>query len=231
MSKSERLFTLLQILRGHKYPLKGAVLADKLDISLRTLYRDIESLRAQGANIDGEAGIGYLLRNEFELSKLMPSEAEIEAIVLGMRWVKRYADSELSHVAQNGLSKISALLPTNLSQQLENSALFIAVSNNPEPELDQVFIKLRHAIRQQLKVKLTYRNQQQEISQRVVYPFAIGFFEQAQLVAAWCELRQEFRHFRPDRIVDIELLDEHYQPDRTLLLQRWQKRDGDCTHR
>ncbi|MGV6987820.1 helix-turn-helix transcriptional regulator [Testudinibacter sp. P80/BLE/0925] len=231
MSKSERLFTLLQILRGHKYPLTGAVLAEKLNISLRTLYRDIDSLRAQGADIEGEAGIGYLLRKEFELSKLMLTESEIEALVLGMRWVHRSADSELSQAAKNGLSKISALLPPHLSQQLENNALFIAVSNNPPPFLDDVFIKLRHAIQRQLKVKLTYRNEKQKYSQRIIYPFAIGFFEQAQLVAAWCELRQEFRHFRPDRIIAIELCDEHYQPDRTLLLQRWQKRDGDCTHR
>lgn len=231
MSKSERLFSLLQILRGHKYPLRGAVLAEKLNVSLRTLYRDIESLRAQGANIEGEAGLGYLLRTEFELSKLMLSESEIEALVLGMRWVKQFTDSELSQAAQHSLSKISALLPDKLAQQLENSPLFIAVSQNPPPFLDDVFIKLRHAIRQQLKVKITYRNKQQQCSQRIIYPFAIGFFEQAQLVAAWCELRQEFRHFRPDRIEQIELCDERYQPDRTLLLQRWQKREGDCTHR
>ncbi|TNH03820.1 YafY family transcriptional regulator [Testudinibacter sp. TR-2022] len=229
MSKSERLFTLLQILLGHKYPLQGTLLAQRLNISLRTLYRDIDSLRAQGANIEGEAGIGYLLRKEFELSKLMLTESEIEALVLGMRWVKRYADSELSQAAENGLSKISALLPPHLSQQLQNSALFIANSNNPATFLDGVFIKLRHAIQQQLKVKLTYRDEKQQSSQRIIYPFAIGFFEQAQLVAAWCELRQAFRHFRPDRILAIELSDQHYQPDRTLLLQRWQKTLGDCT--
>ncbi|MGR3806655.1 helix-turn-helix transcriptional regulator [Pasteurella testudinis] len=231
MSKSERLYTLLQILRGHQYPLKGNVLASRLNISLRTLYRDIDSLRAQGANIEGEAGIGYVLRQHFELSKLMLSQSEIEALVLGMRWVHRSADSELSQAAQNGLSKISALLPLHLSQQLENSALFIAVSNNPTPFLDDVFIKLRHAIQRQLKVKLTYRNEKQKYSQRIIYPFAIGFFEQAQLIAAWCELRQAFRHFRPDRIIAIELSDERYQPERTLLLQRWQKTLGDCTRR
>ncbi|WP_052122404.1 helix-turn-helix transcriptional regulator [Chelonobacter oris] len=108
-------------------------------------------------------------------------------------------------------------IPDNLSQQLESSALFIDAGSNPPPFLDDVFIKLRHALRQQLKVKLTYRNQQQQCSQRIIYPFAIGFFEQTQLAAAWCELRQTFRYFRPDQIIAIELCDEHYQPDRTLL--------------
>jgi predicted DNA-binding transcriptional regulator YafY len=125
MSRAQRLLDLIQLLRGYRRPVSGAVLAEALGISLRTLYRDIETLNAQGAHIDGEPGVGYILRPGFMLPPLMFSEEEIEAIVLGSRWVADRTDAALSGAARSALAKISAVLPPDLKDGLDTSALLI----------------------------------------------------------------------------------------------------------
>src|SRR5881396_422406 len=125
MSRAQRLLDLIQLLRGYRRPVSGAVLAEALGISLRTLYRDIETLNAQGATIDGAPGLGYVLRPGFMLPPLMFSEEEIEALVLGSRWVADRADHRLGEAARNALAKISAVLPPELRHDLETSALLI----------------------------------------------------------------------------------------------------------
>src|SRR6266705_6358930 len=118
MSRAQRLLDLIQALRGCRRPISGAVLAEALGISLRTLYRDIETLNAQGAQIDGEPGVGYVLRPGFMLPPLMFSEDEIEALVLGSRWVSERADDPLGQAARNALVKIAAVLPDDLKENL-----------------------------------------------------------------------------------------------------------------
>src|SRR3954466_604922 len=125
MSRAQRLLDLIQLLRGHRRPVSGAALAEELGISIRTLYRDIETLNAQGAHIDGEPGIGYVLRPGFMLPPLMFSEQEIEAIVLGSRWVADRTDNELSDAARSALAKIAAVLPPDLKTSLDASSLLI----------------------------------------------------------------------------------------------------------
>jgi biotin operon repressor len=125
MSRAQRLLDLIQALRGYRRPVSGATLAEALGISLRTLYRDIETLNAQGAHIDGEAGVGYVLRPGFMLPPLMFSEEEIEAIVLGSRWVANRADAELGAAARNALAKIAAVLPQDLKISLDTSSLLV----------------------------------------------------------------------------------------------------------
>src|ERR1700754_4300218 len=124
MSRAQRLLDLLQILRSHRYPVSGALLAGQLDISLRTLYRDIALLQQQGAHIEGEAGVGYVLRPGFLLPPLMFSEEEIQALVLGSRWVADRADSQLGQAARNALAKIAAVLPPELRNECDDGALF-----------------------------------------------------------------------------------------------------------
>ena len=121
MSRAERLLELMQCLRRHRYPVGGAALASELGISVRTLYRDIAALQAQGARIDGEPGVGYVLRPGFMLPPLMFSEDEIEALVLGSRWVADRADDPLGRAARNALAKIAAVLPTDLRKSLHRS--------------------------------------------------------------------------------------------------------------
>src|SRR5581483_10932102 len=125
MSRAQRLLDLIQILRRHRFPVAGTSLADELGISLRTLYRDIETLKAEGAHIDGEPGVGYVLRPGFMLPPLMFSEEEIEALVLGSRWVAERADKPLSEAARNALAKIAAVLPEDLKDGIEDSGMLI----------------------------------------------------------------------------------------------------------
>ena len=150
MSRSERLLALLQLLRGHRYAITGAELASQLGISLRTLYRDIATLQAQGAHIEGEPGIGYVLRPGFMLPPLMFSEEELDALVLGSRWVVAHGDGSLSASASSALAKIEAVLPADYRQQLQSNALLIGTSRN-DSLTDEA--PLRSAIRQQRKVR------------------------------------------------------------------------------
>ncbi|WP_041210484.1 helix-turn-helix transcriptional regulator [Aeromonas jandaei] len=213
MSRSERLLTLLQLLRGHRYAITGAELASQLGISLRTLYRDIATLQAQGAHIEGEPGIGYVLRPGFMLPPLMFSEEELDALVLGSRWVVAHGDEALSASANSALAKIEAVLPADYRQQLQSNALLIGTSRS-DSLTDEA--TLRSAIRQQRKVTLM-----DEASEHTVWPFALGYFEQVRVLVAWCELRQGFRHFRVDRITRMQPQDCRYPKSRESLLKEW----------
>jgi predicted DNA-binding transcriptional regulator YafY len=222
MSRAERLLELMQVLRRHRRPVSGALLARELGISLRTLYRDIASLQSQGAHIDGEPGMGYLLRPGFMLPPLMFSEEEIEALVLGSRWVADRADSELASAARNLLAKIGAVLPADLRHELDSSALLVG-PGSPLAAGDAELPKIRRAIRAQRKVEIRYRDTKGEETTRTIWPFALGFFERVRVVAAWCELRRDLRHFRTDRIVALEVSKAPYPRARQALLKEWRE--------
>ncbi len=225
MTRAERLLELLQILRRHRYPVAGAVLAAELGISLRSLYRDIAALQAQGADIEGEAGLGYVLRPGFTLPPLMFSQEEIEAIVLGSRWVAQRADDALGLAAKNALAKIAAVLPLELRAELETSALFV-VPGEPVMTGEVELETIRRAIRMEHKLDITYLDASGESSRRIIWPFALAFFERTRLIGAWCELRQDFRHFRIDRIVRLACSESRYPRRRQVLFAEWREREG-----
>ncbi|HVZ54771.1 MAG TPA: YafY family protein [Pseudolabrys sp.] len=225
MSRAERLLDLVQILRRHRHPVSGGALARELGISLRTLYRDVATLQGQGAQIDGEPGLGYVLRPGFMLPPLMFSEEEIEALVLGSRWVAERGDSRLAEAARDALAKIAAVLPGDLREALDTSTLLVppdvgAVAGDAE------LATIRRAIRAERKIDIAYRDGAEDESKRRIWPFAIGFFERSRIVAAWCELRQDFRHFRTDRIVALAATDQRYPRRRQALLKEWRKVEG-----
>ncbi|WP_058465673.1 helix-turn-helix transcriptional regulator [Legionella cincinnatiensis] len=220
MSRTERLFDLIQILRRHRLSVSGKSLAEELGISLRTLYRDIVTLQSLGAPIAGEPGIGYVLKPGFILPPLMFSDDEIEAMVLGARWVAQRADTQLKFAAQNVLAKISAILPNELKCQLETSGLLVPPGKCAESK-DMDLILIRKAIRLERKVELNYQDLQNNHSTRILWPIAIGFFDEVRLMVAWCELRQDFRHFRADRILRLSITDQKYPERRQSLLKKW----------
>ncbi|MCV2354080.1 YafY family transcriptional regulator [Paucibacter sp. B2R-40] len=226
MSRSARLFELLQLLRRHRHPIQGAALAQQMDVSLRTLYRDIATLQAQGAQIEGEAGVGYVLKPGFVLPPLMFSVDELEALVLGSRWVAgRVDDGQLAEAARNALAKISAVLPADLRHELESSTLLVGPGEAPSgPE--QLMARLRSAMRNELTVKLQYRDLKERASERTVWPFALGFFDSARVLVAWCELRQSIRNFRVDRIEAMAVLETRYPRPRQALLAEWRALEG-----
>jgi predicted DNA-binding transcriptional regulator YafY len=223
MSRAHRLLELIQVLRRHRHPVSGAVLAETMGVSLRTLYRDIETLKAEGAHIDGEAGVGYVLRPGFLLPPLMFSEEEIEALVLGSRWVHQRADRSLADAAANVLAKIGAVLPLDLRETLDDSGLLIA-PGEPMAAGDAELPRIREAIRRERKITISYRDKDGAATRRTVWPFAVGFFEKARVVAAWCELRRDFRHFRTDRIATLMVTDKRYPRRRQAMLKEWRER-------
>ncbi|WP_348753640.1 YafY family protein [uncultured Aquincola sp.] len=239
MSRTTRLLDLIQLLRRHRHPVSGAAIAEALGISLRTLYRDIATLQAQGAAIDGAPGLGYVLREGFVLPPLMFSAEELEAVVLGMRWVAQRADSRLAAAARDALAKIGAVLPQPLRAELEGSTLLVAAAG-PQvaaaaaadaPAIDPAVqdahtATVRQAIRQQHKLVIDYRDGQRRSTQRTVWPFALGYFDRAQVVVAWCELRADIRHFRCDRIAGVQPLAQRYPQRREALLKAWREREG-----
>jgi len=225
MSRAQRLLDLIQQLRSYRRPVSGAVLAEALGISLRTLYRDIDTLNAQGAHIAGEPGVGYVLRPGFMLPPLMFSEEEIEAIVLGSRWVADRADAELSAAARTALAKIAAVLPPDLKASLDTSSLLIGPGNAVAAG-DTELPVIRSAIRSERKLRIRYLDGSGRDSRRTVWPFALGFFDRVRVVVAWCELREGFRHFRTDRIARVQVTDKRYPRRRQVLLKEWRASEG-----
>ena len=220
MSRAARLLDLVQLLRQHRAPVSGQILADQLGISIRTFYRDIATLQGQGAEIMGEPGLGYVLRPGFMLPPLMFSVDEIEALVLGSRWVAAHTDERLADAARNVVAKVSAVLPGDLRRELETNALLVPRDGAPLPaRIDLAQVRL--AIRRERKLRIDYRDARGKPSERVVWPFALGFFEKTRVIAAWCESRRGFRHFRADRIAALEVGEERYPTRRQVLLKEW----------
>lgn len=224
MSRSVRLLDLLQLLRRHRRPLAGAAIAAELGISLRTLYRDVAALQMQGAHIDGAPGLGYVLREGFVLPPLMFSAEEIEALVLGSRWVVERGDAPLAAAARDALAKIAAVLPAAQRHDLEATALL--VGPGPAPAGGADIAAIRRAIRAERKLDVTYRDAAGSDTRRTIWPFAIGYFDRARVVAAWCELRAAIRHFRTDRIVALAAADLRYPVPRQALMRRWRVEHG-----
>ena len=225
MSRAQRLLDLIQLLRRHRFPISGAALAQDLGVSLRTLYRDIETLNAQGARIDGEAGVGYVLRPGFMLPPLMFSEEEIEALVLGSRWVAERADAPLSAAARNALAKIVAVLPDDMRDGADAAGLLVGPGDAIAAG-DAELATIRQAIRTERKLSIAYVDQDGAQTRRTVWPFALAFFDRVRIVAAWCELRGDYRHFRTDRIATLKLSDKRYPRRRQALLKEWRTTEG-----
>lgn len=221
MSRAQRLLSLLQLLRSHRFPVAGSELAVQLGVSLRTLYRDIATLQAQGADIEGEAGVGYVLRPGFMLPPLMFSEEELEALMLGMRWVAERTDASLGHGARGALQKIAAVLPVELKETLDAHTLLVGPGQQIEDRIDVAH--MRALIRSGFKAEIHYEDVDGKPSQRTIWPFAIGYFERVRILVAWCELRQAFRHFRTDRILWLSATDQRYPRRRQQLLREWRQ--------
>lgn len=234
MSRAQRLLALLQELRCHRHPVRGAALADTLGVNLRTLYRDVAVLQAQGARIEGEPGLGYVLRPGFTLPPLTFTAEEVEALVLGARWVVDRADAPLGDAARHALAKIRAVLPADGRAALEDTALLVgpgassasAVGHARAAAEGAHLTAVRRAIRAERKLTLTYRDPAGRESVRTVWPFALAFFDRARVVVGWCELRGAYRHFRADRITALAPLEARYPRRRYALLREWREAEG-----
>lgn len=221
-SRSERLLTLIQALRRHRRPVTAQQLATELAVSVRTIYRDIETLVAQGASIAGEAGVGFVMRPGFLLPPLMFRDEEIEALILGSRWVTQLPDAPLARAGADAVAKIVAVLPDRLRHRVEDAGLFAVPRTAAVRDRIDASI-VREGLRDECKLRIAYVSDDDTETVRVIWPIAIAFFERVRVVVAWCELRQAFRHFRTDRITAVELTGERLPRQRAKLLSEWRE--------
>jgi predicted DNA-binding transcriptional regulator YafY len=227
MSRTARLFLLMDALRAKRRPVTAAALGVQLKVSERTIYRDIATLVELGASIDGEAGSGYVLRTGFFMPPLMFGADELEALVLGARWVRRQGDASLAAAASNALAKIAAAAPKDLRDAMADTSLWVPIGGADAAVAGDVFVQpAREAIRHEHKLCIGYRDEAGATSERTVWPIALAFFEGKRLLAAWCELRGDFRHFRIDRIGAATSLGERYPTGRRQLLKTWRLQHG-----
>ena len=224
MRRTNRLFQIIQILRGARKPITARKLADELETSLRTIYRDINELMAQYVPIRGEAGIGYVLDQGYDMPPLMLTPDEIEAAVLGAQWVAARGDPALARGARDLIAKIDAVVPEHLRPMILDSTLTVPNLTPCEPDaLDMA--RVRSWIRTQGKLKIQYSDTDGRDSRRVIWPIAVAYFETVRLIVAWCELRQAFRHFRTDRIKSADFLEETFPTRTETLRAAWWKEE------
>jgi predicted DNA-binding transcriptional regulator YafY len=220
MRRAERLFEIIQVLRRAAGPITADAIAAELETSKRTVYRDIGALIAQRVPIRGEAGIGYILERGFDLPPLMLTADEAEAAVLGCQWVVAHADPGLARAALGVLAKIAAVVPEDLRQVIESPAVGTPPSRRDHSENVDV-ARLRAWSRRGYKLAIGYADEAGRTSERVVWPFMVGYVARAQVVMAWCELRQGFRLFRTDRLTSVSFLDERYPARADALRRQW----------
>jgi predicted DNA-binding transcriptional regulator YafY len=220
MRRAERFLAIIQILRRHRRPVRGSFMAEELEVSLRTLYRDIADLITDGVPIRGEAGVGYVLGEGYDLPPLMFSADELEAVMLGLRWVLRRGDASLSRAAQDTIAKIGVVLPEAMKPLLFDASLIVPPSCNTLADAVDV-AAIRLAIREQCKLNIIYRDESSRQTTRTIWPIGISYFDAQRLVIGWCELREGFRSFRTDRIVQCEVSTIKYRERRKVLLKRW----------
>lgn len=222
MRRADRLFQIIQVLRRARAPLTADAIAAELETSKRTIYRDIATLIGQHVPIRGEAGMGYVLERGFDMPPLMLTPDEIEAAVLGAQWVAGHADPVLGKAAQDLIAKIAATVPDRLRPFVQEPASRARPDLRVEPDrIDMT--KVRAQIHAGRKIALRYRDEHGRDSERVIWPITVGYLDTVRLIAAWCELRKDFRSFRTDRVIDAAYLEEKYAERRDVLRARWRQ--------
>lgn len=222
MRRADRLFQIIQILRRSNRPVTAAALAEEIEVSRRTVYRDVTDLIGQRVPIVGEAGLGYRLDADYDMPPLMLTPDEIEAVVLGAQWVAGRGDRALANAARDVVAKIAAVVPARLRPFIDEPSVGAKPeSASSDDEVDTS--ELRRAIRDGLKVRLRYRAENGDGTQRTIWPILLGYDSATCLIIAWCELRCEFRHFRTDRVLECEVLDESHGQRKGELRRRWEQ--------
>lgn len=217
MARADRLFRLLQAMRVLPAPVTAARLAEETGVSLRSLYRDIDSLRAAGARIEGERGYGYRLTEDYSLPPQTFERTEIEALALGLAEVKHMGDPQLAAAASAVLAKVAATLPDDREQYLFHAVSHVYRPERRYPAVDMVL--LREACWQEQALAIRYLDRGGTPTERIILPLAIVYADRSLAVLAWCELRRDFRIFRPERMDEVALAGRSFRPRRAALLR------------
>ncbi|OPX56548.1 HTH domain-containing protein [Oceanospirillum multiglobuliferum] len=211
MRRADRLFQIIQYLRNRRLT-TAKWLAEKLEVSERTIYRDIQDLMLSGVPIEGEAGVGYVLRHGFDIPPIMFTKDEIEALVIAARLVKTWAGSKLARSADSALDKIEAVLPNNLKKELAKPRLYtpeVLTNSSTAALLDD----LREAVNAKQVIHVEYLSLKGETTQRELKPLGLFFWGKVWTLAAWCELRHSYRSFRVDLITRVSSTDRVFEED------------------
>lgn len=227
MRRTERLFQIIQVLRRHRRPVTGRELAGELEVSLRTLYRDMAELIAQRVPIRGEAGTGYVIDADYDMPPLMLTPDELEAAVLGAAWVAQRGDEALARGARDLVAKLHEAIPEHLRPVLLDAGLR-PLSFKPRPVDGFDVARMRAAIRDQRAVHICYADVNGRASERTIWPILIAYMEEVRMVVAWCVMRQAFRHFRTDRISEVHTLDTPFGERLHRLRSRWEAERLSC---
>lgn len=220
MDKTERLFSLLDALRRRRSPVTAEALAEQEGVSVRTIYRDVQTLIGLGAPIEGEAGLGYVLRSGYFMPPLMFSPSELEALVLGVRWVQTLPDGELGQAAKNALAKIATASPDDLRARIEDTGLW-PVNIGAQREMMPVLEQAREAMRAERASEIIYEDADGQRTGRTIWPVQLAFWEGKQILVAWCCLRSDYRLFRTDRIKAFRITDQPYGRPRVAMGKEW----------
>lgn len=220
MRKASRLFEIIQILRLARQPVTAQTIADKLEVTARSVYRDIAALQTMRVPIEGERGVGYILRPGFSLPPLMFSIEETEAIVLALAMVGRSSDTELRQAAKKASDKIAASLPEPLSKTLSANALHAWGSIAPAP-VGINLATVRRAVRDEERLEISYRDETGTETRRQIRPIAVIYYSETVNIVGWCELRQAIRNFRSDRVLTCESTGSFFKLEGEKLRQLW----------
>lgn len=219
MRRGDRLFEVIEILRRAKGPISAQSIGEELGVTKRTVYRDVAALIGQGVPINGEAGVGYVLEPGFHMPPLMLTPDEIEAVTLGVLWVRTRGEPELALAADNLIAKLEAVAPDKYRTSFLQPTVGVAPVDQPDEVLGSAAIRL--AIRHRKKIALKYSDNSGQRTSRVIWPILLGYRDSSRIIAAWCELREGFRYFRTERIVEAYVLEESIPRRMDLLRADW----------
>ncbi|XWN32369.1 MAG: YafY family protein [Devosia sp.] len=224
-NRAGRLLSLLQALREQRRPVAAATLAKRFGVSERTIYRDLDVLADLGAPVEGEAGVGFILRPGFFLPPLALTRDEADAVMLGLRFVTARADPAFARAARSALAKIGASMDDDAETAMNTNGLTVGRRGEAT---DERVGPVRDALARERKLQLAYCDAKGRPSERIVWPVALGFFDGLEMLAAWCEMREAFRHFRVDRMGAVDVLAERLPVPRRILLAEYRAFEQDA---
>jgi len=220
MRRADRLFDVIQVLRTAKQPVTAATLAAELEVTVRTIYRDVATLQARRVPIEGAPGLGYVLRKGFDLPPLMFTVDEVEAVTVGARMVQRLRDPELQAAARRVLDKVTVVLPESLRGHVAEAPFYVSRGDAATPRgIDMAGV--RGAVRDRRKLRIAYVDEKSRRTRRTIWPLAMAYYVDVTLVGAWCELRKDLRNFRVERIAASRVLASRFQDHNGRLLAQW----------
>jgi len=232
MRRADRLFDIIQALRTARHPVTAAALAEQLEVTVRTIYRDIAALQGSRVPIEGAPGLGYVLRRGYDLPPLMFTSEEADAIAVGVRLLRRLRDAKLQQAAESVLAKLAVVVPEPLQPHLVSAPIYVSDGDAP-PVTGIDPAVLRDAIHEARKMAIAYVDERGQYTHRTVRPIAMAYYVDVTVLGAWCELRNDFRNFRVDRISNAQLLDERFLAESSRLMAEWlalPKHRLDATH-